>query len=89
MSDVVTSIKPLIFASKLTGFNVYDLDSVKWRAVFTIGSLPRIIWTIITSFLVHYIYWNSYFNAMFEMQHTQVVRLNFLSFIERIFNLSI
>lgn len=73
-SDVVSSLRPLIIASKLTGFTLFEIDQHKWKALYTIKNIPETIFSIATNLLMQYIFWLSEFDFLFDMQGTKIVR---------------
>ena len=69
---IFTSINPLLIASQFTGFNLFSIDTKKWKAVITLWDLLLIFKAILLNLIVHYVYFNSYF--IFDLHGTTVVQ---------------
>lgn len=71
-ATIVTSINPLLIFSQFTGFNLFSIDTKKWKAVVTLWDFFLIINTILGNIIVHHFYWNSYYT--FDIHGTKVVQ---------------
>lgn len=71
-ATILTSINPLLIASQFTGFNLFSIDTKKWKAIITLWDFLLIINTILGNLIVHYVYFKSYF--IFDIHGTKVVQ---------------
>lgn len=69
---ILTSINPLLIASQFTGFNLFSIDTKKWKAVITMWDILLIFKAILLNIIVYYVYFNSYF--IFDLHGTTVVQ---------------
>lgn len=75
-SLVLTSIKPLIVLSQITGFILFKIDTKSWRAVVTFWNIPPALFSICINIFIHYIFWHTYFTQTFKFHGSEVIRLN-------------
>lgn len=74
--SVLTALNPLIVASQITGFTLFKIDTRSWRAVVTPWNIPPAIVSILMNFLIHFIFWHTYFTITFDFQGSEVIKLN-------------
>lgn len=72
MSKILTSLKPLIIFSELTGYIIFCIDQKRWRAEIKFWNFLIGIKTLILNVIIHIFYWNSVLD--FSVQGTEVVK---------------
>lgn len=74
--SVLKSLKPLILASQITGFTLFEIDSNTWKAKIRFWNIFPATVSILMNFLIHIIFWNTFFTVAFDFQESQIIKLN-------------
>ncbi len=71
---IIIQSKPLILASRLTGYALFHIDTKLWKAKFKFENLMETFVTLLVNFTIHYIYWNTHVTTFSDVQGTEIFR---------------
>lgn len=74
-SSILTSIKPFIIMSQITGFTLFTINPITWRAEIKMLNIINGLIEICINVILHAIFWSAYFN--FDIQGTKIASTAF------------
>jgi hypothetical protein len=74
MSLILSSLSPLMIASRFLGFNLFSINCKTLKVELNLWNFVLIIKAIICNFIFHLIFWNYMIDAVCDVHSTKVIR---------------